>query len=168
MAFEQLLEWAGNRSPWEQDTLRRLALNGELTDNDLAALRLQIEQAAGLPADDVPDPVPLATEHLHDAAGNEPRTVLASLGPVRHVDRLAPDQPPLRFAVNGVTLVYGANASGKSGYCRIAKQLCRSLSQGDLRGNVYEGEVPGPPEVAVAFRVGDDDQPREECIWSGD
>ena len=168
MAFEQLLEWAGNRTPWQQDALRRLALHGELTNDDLAALRLQIEQDAGLPVEDVPNPAPLTAEHLSDAAGNEPKTVLATLGPVRHVDRLAPDQPPLRFAVNGITLIYGANASGKSGYCRIAKQLCRSLSPVELRGNVYDGEAAGPAEVAVAFRVGDNDEPKEERVWSGD
>lgn len=168
MALEELLDWAGNRSPWQQDALRRVALHGELTDDDLAALRLQIEQAGGLPAEHVPDSVPLAAEHLSAAAGNDPKTVLASLGPVRHVDRLAPDQPPLRFAVNGVTLIYGANASGKSGYCRIAKQLCRSLSPVDLRSNIYDGETPGPPEVSVAFRVGGEDQPKDERVWSGD
>lgn len=168
MAFEQLLEWAGNRSPWQRDALRRLALHGELTDEDLAALCFQIEQSAGLPGKDVPDPAPLAAEHLSDAGATDPKTVLASLGPVRHVDRLAPNQPPLRFAVNGVTLIYGANASGKSGYCRIAKQLCRSLSPVDLRGNVYHVDAPDPPEVAVAFRVGNDDQPKEERMWSGD
>jgi len=148
--------------------LRRLALHGELTDDDLAALRVQIELSAGLPAGDTPEHAPLAAEHLSDAAGNGPKTVLASLGPVRHVDRLAPNQPPLRFAVNGVTLIYGANASGKSGYCRVAKQLCRSLSPGELRGNVYDTNVPGPAEVAVAFRVGDHDEPKEERVWSGD
>lgn len=168
MALEALLDWAGNRPHWQQDALRRVALHGELTDDDLAALRLQIEQAVGLTAEDVPDPVPLAAEHLSDAAGNDPKTMLASLGPVRHVDRLAPDQPPLRFAVNGVTLIYGANASGKSGYCRIAKKLCRSVTPADLRGNVYDGEAPGPPEVTVAFRVGADDQPKEERVWSAD
>jgi hypothetical protein len=168
MAFDELLEWANSRPAWQQDTLRRAAVHGDLTDDDLAELRLQIELTAGLPATDAPDPVPLAAEHLSGAAGNDPKTVLASLGPVRHVDRLAPDQPPLRFAVNGVTLIYGANASGKSGYCRIAKQLCRSLSPVDLRSNIYDGEIPGPPEVAVAFRVGGDDQPKDERLWSGD
>ena len=116
----------------------------------------------------VPDPVPIAEEHLNQAASNNPRTVLASLGPVRHVDRLSPDQPPLRFAVNGITLVYGANASGKSGYCRIARQLCRSLSPVDLRGDVYDAAASAPPEVAVAFRVGGDDQPKEELTWCAD
>ena len=168
MAHEELLAWAASRSPWQQDALRRLATQGELTADDLSALRLQIEQAAGLSVKDVPDAVPLAEEHLNQAASNDPRTVLASLGPVRHVDRLSPDQPPLRFAVNGITLVYGANASGKSGYCRIARQLCRSLSPVDLRGNVYDAATPALPEVDVAFRVGDDDQLKEELIWYAD
>jgi len=168
MAHEELLAWSAGRLPWQQDALRRLATQGELTADDLLALRLQIEQAAGLPVKDAPDPMPLAEEHLNQAASNNPRTVLASLGPVRHVDRLSPDQPPLRFAINGITLVYGANASGKSGYCRIARQLCRSLSPVDLRGNVYDAGAPAPPEVDVAFRIGGDDQPKEELTWYSD
>ena len=94
--------------------------------------------------------------------------MLASLGPVRRVDRLSSDQPPLRFATNGVTLVYGANASGKSGYCRIAKILCRSLNSIELRSNVYESLDPRPPEVTVAFRVGDDDEDKQELTWYTD
>ena len=168
MAFEQLLEWTSNRPEWQQDALRRFAQSGELTEDDLSGLRLQIENSAGLPVDNVPAPIPLAAEHLSEAASNQPKTVLASLGPVQRVDRLAGDQPPLRFAVNGVTLIYGANASGKSGYCRITKQLCRSLSPGELRGNVYDENQGEPPEIAVAFRVGDDDQPKQDRIWAGD
>ena len=168
MAHEELLAWAAGRLPWQRDALRRLATQGELTADDLLALQLQIEQAAGLPVENVPEPVPLAEGHLVQAASNNPRTVLASLGPIRHVDRLSSDQPPLRFAINGITLVYGANASGKSGYCRIARQLCRSLSPADLRGNVYDAGASAPPEVAVAFRVGGDDQPKEELTWNAD
>ena len=166
MAYEELLEFSGARSRWQQDALRRFALYGELADDDFEELQLQIEQAAGFPVEGVPDPVPLALEHLSHAASNDPRTVLASLGPVRHVDRLSSDQPPLRFAVNGVTIVYGANGSGKSGYCRIARRLCRSLTPVDLRGNVYDADAPDP-EVRVAFRVGGDDQPKEERVWTG-
>ena len=167
MPFEQLLGWARGRPAWQQDALRRLAVHGELAENDLAALRLQIEHSAGFPVENVPIPVPLSDEHLSEAASNQPKTVLASLGPVQHVDRLAADQAPLRFAVNGITLIYGANASGKSGYCRIAKQLCRSLSPSELRGDVYGEEKGDPPTVDVGFRVGEDDQPKRDMIWIG-
>ena len=163
-----LLAWACSRPEWQQDCLRWLALNGELTDDDLTGLRLQIECAMGLSGEDIADPLPLTCEHLSYVAGNAPKTVLASLGPVQNIDRLASDQPALRFAVNGITLIYGANASGKSGYCRIAKQLCRSVSPGMLRGNVYDDGSLGLQEVTVAFRVGDDKQPKQEQIWTGD
>jgi hypothetical protein len=164
--FEELLHWAAGRPGWQQDALRRLAERGELTEDDLSALRLQIEAAAGLPTRDEPlKAVPLTADHLFDAASNAPKTVLASLGPISNVDRLEPDQPPIRFAINGVTLIYGPNASGKSGYCRITKQLCRSLSPGTLRGNVYDGRQPAPPVVGVAVRVGGDDEPKTQLTW---
>lgn len=165
MPFDELLAWAGARPQWQQDALRRLAQSGELTPDDITALRTQVEAIAGFSVENAPEPVPLAAEHLSEAASDAPRTVFASLGPVQHVDRLASDQPPLRFAVNGITLIYGANASGKSGYCRIAKQLCRSLDAGTLRGNVYEGQPPAPPSVAVSYRVGGDDQRKQDKVW---
>ena len=167
MKYEELLDWARKRPLWQQDALRRLAQHGELTAEDREALQIQIRQEVGFPVKTAPKPVPLAAEHLNRAASNAPKTVLGSLGPIRHVDRLSPDQPPLWFAVNGITLVYGPNASGKSGYCRIVKQLCRSRNSAKLRGNIYDVEAPYP-EVTVAFRVGGDDQPKRECVWSSD
>jgi hypothetical protein len=110
----------------------------------------------------------LAPDHLIDAASNAPRTVLASLGAVCNVDRLASDQPPIRFAVSGITLIYGPNGSGKSGYCRIAKQLCRSVHRDELRGSVYDKAASARPEVAVSFRVGDDGEPKVEQVWRED
>ncbi len=170
MPFQKLLDWAANESRpiWQRDALRRLAENGELTDDDLSELRHLIEFEEGLSTEEPAAPVLLAVDHLSEAASDAPRTVLASLGPVANVDRLEAGQPALRFAVNGVTLVYGPNASGKSGYCRITKQLCRSLSPRALRGNVYEEARPPPAEVGIAYRVGADDQPKVELTWSGD
>lgn len=164
MAFQELLEWSANRPAWQQDALRRLAERGETTEEDLRDLKLLVEQTAGLEGEGVLDSSPLTEEHLTAVAEDEPRTVLVSLGPVRKIDRLAEDQPPLRFALNGITLIYGANASGKSGYCRITKQLCRSLTPMQLRGNIYEAESGAPQTVCLALRVGDD-QKKVERTW---
>lgn len=168
MAYEEFLGWTHRRPLWQRDALRRIAQQGELTSDDLTALQLQIENSEGLPAESVLEPMPLVADHLRHAISNDPRTMLVSLGPVRHVDRLSSNQPSLRFAVNGVTVVYGANASGKSGYCRIAKQLCRSRSTVELRSDVYDSEGTDRPEVSIAFRVGGDGQPKEERVWFGD
>lgn len=167
MAFEELITWTyqSARPSWQKDALRLLATTGELTDDDLLALMKIIEKAVDLINDELPPGKPLSAEHLSDPTTNAPRTVLGEIGPVRRIDRLASDQPPIKFATNGITLVYGANASGKSGYCRIAKQLCRSLSPQELKGNVYEEMPSDPPEVDLVFGLGGEEPERRESTW---
>lgn len=167
MAFEELITWSEQkvRPDWQKDALRRLATSGELSKEDLSDLRRVVEKATELIDDEVAAVTPLAAEHLSDSASDAPRTILGAIGPVRRVDRLAGDQPPIKFAKNGITLVYGANASGKSGYCRIAKQLCRSLSPQDLKGNVYEAAAADPPEVDLVFGMEGDEPERQETTW---
>lgn len=166
----ELLDWASkeNRPIWQRDALRRLSERGELTEEDLSTLQRHIEVSQGLSLETLPELVYFDEEHLSEASSNAPKTALVALGPVKHVDRLEAEQPPIRFALNGITLIYGPNGSGKSGYCRITKQLCRSLEPDELRGNVYvDGPVP-PAEVGVQFRVGGDDQEKTELVWRGD
>lgn len=167
MAFEELITWSDQkvRPDWQKDALRRLATTDELSKEDLSDLQRAVEKATELIDDEVAAVTPLAAEHLSDPAADAPRTILGAIGPVRRVDRLAGDQPPIKFAKNGITLVYGANASGKSGYCRIAKQLCRSLSPQDLKGNVYEAAAADPPEVDLVFGVEGDEPERQEITW---
>lgn len=166
MAFEELLDWSGGRSEWQQDALHRLAVEGQLTPDDLNELRSQIEHAAGLPVESEVESVPLDASHLNDGQDEaQPKTVLASLGPVENVDRLTEGQPPLNFIVNGVTLIYGANACGKSGYCRIAKRLCRSQSPVELQGNVYTDAPANPARISLAYREGESTQPKIEIVW---
>lgn len=76
-----------------------------------------------------------------------------SLGPVGNIGRLAGDQK-LSFCLNGITLIYGDNGSGKTGYCRVTKKVCRSLTTDNLQGNVFaEGEKP-PATALIRFMPG--------------
>jgi len=76
--------------------------------------------------------------------------LLVSLGPVKNLARLARDQR-LSFALDGITLIYGDNGSSKTGYCRITKKICRSLTADDLLGDVFKiGEKP-PAEVVIRY-----------------
>lgn len=47
-----------------------------------------------------------------------------------HVNRIAPGQK-LNFAPSGMTVVYGGNGSGKSGYVRVMKRACRARDQAE-------------------------------------
>jgi energy-coupling factor transporter ATP-binding protein EcfA2 len=131
-----------------------LAADHAVSDEDFECILANVRLAAGSA---IPDRsfAPLDASHLGHASEEARRTVLAQLGPVQNIDRLAGGQR-LRMAPDGITLVYGENGSGKSGYTRIAKRLCRSLSVDQLRGNVFATDL-GPKRVEVRYRIGDED-----------
>jgi energy-coupling factor transporter ATP-binding protein EcfA2 len=70
-------------------------------------------------------------------SGSRSVVILKSMYGVKNVNALAPDQI-LKFALKGVTVVYGCNASGKSGYSRVLKKACRARGQDkDVLPNVF-------------------------------
>lgn len=158
-----LFDWCAARSPWQQEAIRLLASKPLLSAGELDQLEEAVKIEAGLVAGKPPAWPALTKAHLK--AGNKfaPVTVLGAIGPLRNIDRLAAEQPPLKFAVNGVTLIYGANGSGKSGYCRIAKRICHCLHDVTLRGNVFEPESPDPREVTLTYRVDGDE--KRTVVW---
>lgn len=158
-----LFDWCAARPRWQQEAIRLLTAKPKLDAEELDQLEEAVKREAGMPASKPPAWPALTKTHLK--AGNKfaPVTVLGSIGPLRNIDRLAAEQPPLKFAINGVTLIYGANGSGKSGYCRIAKKICHCLHDVTLRGNVFEPASADPREVTLTFRV-DGDKTRS-VVW---
>ena len=69
----------------------------------------------------------------------------------------------LRFGPN-LTVVYGDNAAGKTGYIRILKSACRARGREEILGNVVSGIMPPTPVVAIKYKVGTEHTPRE---WAG-
>ena len=152
-ADENLVTWANKHAPWVRDALRRHATSQwyVLSDADKGAIRERVRHAAGFEFEQPPACEPLAPYHVKPTTVPDTRVVLCSLGPVKHLNRLASDQR-MRFATDGLTVIFGDNGTGKSGYARVAKKMCRSLSKDDLLGNVFEpGESP-PAVILVRYK----------------
>jgi energy-coupling factor transporter ATP-binding protein EcfA2 len=166
MPDDGLIEWANKQPDWVRDALRRhsACAGYQLSDEEKAQIEIAVRIVGGFSAAPAPSCSPLLPEHLNvkDAPGT--RGVLCSLGPVKNLNRLAANQQ-LRFAIDGLTVIYGDNGSGKSGYCRIAKKLCRSLSADDLLGNVFESGVKPPAEVLVRYMTTGKEEPIE-VTWT--
>lgn len=152
---KDLLGWAAEQPDWVRDSLRRIAIAADYSveQADLDCILDNVRAAAGT-GSFVHPMTSIDASHLGTGCGETRRTVLVQLGPVQNIDRLAGDQK-LRMAAVGITLVYGENGSGKSGYTRIAKRLCRSLTADQLRRNVFDA-TGGPMRVQVRYQVGDD------------
>jgi energy-coupling factor transporter ATP-binding protein EcfA2 len=159
--LQEILEWSYDRPVWQRDALRRLVLNGELSSDDIDALTNICKGAYGLAEQG--DITPLAKDDVPvKTAGSAPVSLL-SIFHHRGVNALAEDQT-LKFGPN-LTVVYGDNAAGKSGYIRILKSACRARGQEQILGNVISGATPLSPVVSIKYKVGDEPKP---CEWSGD
>lgn len=117
-AMRDVLNWSKDRAAWQRDALRRLIVATELNDDDINNLEK-------ICLGDLKGCTPLSEEHVAtEDAANEPVSLVKLFNP-KGINALANDQE-LSLAPNGVSIIYGDNGSGKSGYVRVFKHACRS------------------------------------------
>lgn len=124
--MSDILIWAtAVLSPWQRDALRRLFQQQELTAQDYDDLYAMLKSTYGLSDPQNRSPVPLSQEHLPAKLLTSEPIILKAVRDLKHVNRIA-DGQQLAFAPKGITVIYGGNASGKSGYSRVLKRACRA------------------------------------------
>jgi ABC-type phosphate transport system ATPase subunit len=158
---------SGVKGARPQEAIRLLAGQGALEPEQIEELARVVKISAGIEGGTVPVWPHLTEAHLKTNAQLAPVTLFGSIGPLSNIDRLAADQPPLQFAKEGITLIYGNNGSGKSGYCRIAKKVCRCLHNVTLRGNVFEPQSATPRQITLRFKVEGEEKLRT-VLWNDD
>lgn len=129
-----LAAWFDVRPRWIREALGILLERGALTAAD-------IQRLAGICRDpgSVGKAIPVAPEALAPKAGALVIR-LKSLSEPKGIDTLNP-KTPLTFGPEPVTIVYGLNGAGKSGYIRILNHVCGSKNRRPLIGHVFEGAV---------------------------
>jgi len=146
----EILRWSLDRPAWQRVALRPL-LRGESISGDVLDELVNVcEGSHGL----VPlHPFqPLAES---DIAARIDQTEPVSLRYITHhhgVNALAPEQT-INFGAK-LTVVFGQNAAGKSGYTRVLKSACRSRGPEEILGNVLSSEAPPSASAAIGFRNG--------------
>lgn len=144
--LETILEWSNDKPLWQRDALRRIIAKGRLDADDYSELVALCKQGKGWKGSAV-KAVPLEKAHLPANPEDGASVCLVSITDVSGVNNLASEQT-LTFEENGITIIYGDNGSGKSGYARILKRACRARYAGKIEPNIYASEP--PPSTATA------------------
>jgi energy-coupling factor transporter ATP-binding protein EcfA2 len=154
-ALASILAWSADIPGWQRDALRRLATAAA---PDAAA----IDELVAICKGDNPA-VPLEAAHLRDPNRDQGEVYLRQVRNVRHVNALAPDQT-LSLHRIGLTVIYGDNGSGKSGYARILKKACRARTPArgdDIIPDIYEA-APGTPSASIEYAIAGQNR---SCAW---
>lgn len=152
MAIDEIVEWASKQPDWQRDALRRVTISTELSDEDISAILANLKHAKNLTQPDKLVSKPLTKDHLQPDAQKAPLVHLCSIDNVKNTNRLAPGQE-LPIALDGVTLIYGHNGSGKSGYCRILKKICRAIVKDTIHPNVFAAGEPAPAKARIRHKL---------------
>lgn len=152
MALEQqIVAWSKTRPAWQRAVMRRTAVGDPLSNEDydqlvedILAPTARVEDTFGL-------------EHFPKTGTDDPPVRLVSIAEPEHVNALESDQP-LTFEANGLTIVYGDNGSGKSGYARLMKRIARARHHEEILSDVFRDTAVAKPSAQLSIRVGDLDQ----------
>ena len=147
--LSEILAWSATRPSWQRDALRRLVVQRSLEEKDIEELAILCKRAHGL--DDGPPPVALRTQHLPRPHDISQSVSLRSLTHHAGVNALASQQEVV-FGPQ-LTIVYGPNAAGKSGYTRILKRVCRARGAEEILGNVVSAASLSRPSATITFDV---------------
>lgn len=127
--------WFKKQPKWIQYAAKRLLELGEIDVHSVDELvKICIEEAAGNVQD-------FESEFPSNDFRTETEDLLriCSIGDVHNINALAP-KSPLKFGESNLSIIYGLNGSGKSGYVRILKHASGSRNSGTLHSNIYSSE----------------------------
>ncbi|MGI2038327.1 AAA family ATPase [Shewanella frigidimarina] len=152
---KEIMTWVNAQPHWVQLAATKVFGQAVLMDEIIDELLALLKTAEGQSKNSEID----LTPYFNPPTGVSGDIRINSIGDIEGIDALAP-RNPLPFAPK-LSVVYGNNGSGKSGYARILKKLCGKPNATDLQSNVYK-EAPQKRQCTVVASV---DGTEETFIW---
>lgn len=150
--WSQLDSWAKGFRPWQRFVLANAVRIGRLTEEQIDRAYQVFLQDYGLAeGSDPPIEVPVAISGRPAEAAPMP-IWLRRIGDLCAINAL-PVGGELTFS-STLTVIYGGNGVGKSGYTWILSNVCFSRTQHPILSNVYEDDDPGKPAAKIVVADG--------------
>lgn len=126
--LQEIFDWSQSLPDWQSDAVARLLAKQTLTAEDQEDLYSLLKVAHGIPDTKGRKPNPLTADQIPAPVKSSTQVELLAMKNMRHVNAIAENQR-LPFGSTGMTVIYGDNGSGKSGYSRVLKRACRARDQ---------------------------------------
>lgn len=126
--LQEIHAWSKSQPAWQQDAIARIYVNRELAAADVEDLYALAKAEGGI--NDPQKRKPKALDDAQIATPADPTRLvqLLAIKELSNVNALAAGGI-LPIAQSGLTVIYGENGAGKSGYSRILKHACRARDQ---------------------------------------
>lgn len=126
--LQEIHAWSKGLPTWQQDAIARIYANRELGASDIDDLYTFAKAEAGIATPNVKNPKKLDDAQVAAPADPTRLVQLVAIKDLLNVNALAGGSR-LPIAATGLTVIYGENGAGKSGYSRVLKHACRARDQ---------------------------------------
>lgn len=152
--LQEILKWSEGLPEWQQDAIARIYAKQELSGQDFDDLFAVLKSAHGITDPKKRVPNKLGAAQVAAPQAPERLVQLTALKNLRNVNALAEDQR-IPINPNGLSVIYGENGTGKSGYSRVFKKACRARDQREaIHPNAYkEPSKIGPAQATFELIV---------------
>ncbi|MCG8532124.1 MAG: hypothetical protein MI749_15880, partial [Desulfovibrionales bacterium] len=139
-------EWFHTRPNWQQEAADRILKKGVISSIDIDELTSLAKTEEGQKCTNFHK-----FESLGVLVSSGADLQLKAISGIEGIDNLSP-RKPLFLGKNNITVVYGNNGSGKSGYTRILKKICGKSHATELKPNVF-GTPPGKQCCKLEYEI---------------
>lgn len=163
--IESIIDWAEkDLLNWQSDAVRRLLTQEKLTVEDKSQILYMVKELYGLNSNAQPvEPKPLERKHIPSKYNRPMKLTLKAMNNLQNVNAI-PDDSYLSFGHEGLSVIYGENGAGKSGYARVLKRACNARdSKEKIIPNIFENKT--DDKVKANFKFSIDDNTDQEFCW---
>jgi hypothetical protein len=128
--LQEILVWSQSLPAWQSDAIARLFIKQKLSTQDIADLYALLKADQGIPDPDGRVAKRLKADQIPSGPSKTSHVELLAIKNLENVNAIAENQR-LPFGPKGLTIIYGDNGSGKSGYSRVLKRACRARDQSE-------------------------------------
>ncbi|SIO72350.1 AAA domain-containing protein [Burkholderia sp. GAS332] len=149
----EITSWANEQPDWIADAINRLFTQGTLGDGDIADLAALLKTKHGFKDPEGRVAHPLDPSSLPVEAKDVSTVSLTAIRSPVNLNAIgSPDG--ISFEPLGLTIVYGYNGAGKSGYARALKKACRARNTEGIHPNVFAaaGQT-GPAQAQFEWQI---------------
>ncbi len=155
--IQELAAWATKLPSWQSDALRRIFTSGNLSAHDEEKILDMLLAAHKVPgADAVASNPVLFSVIAQESIAPVRRVRLREIHSIVGVNALIPNQS-INFALDGLTVIYGENGAGKSGYARVLKHACHAREKAEIILSDVTQKTKIKPSATIEISVDEDE-----------
>jgi energy-coupling factor transporter ATP-binding protein EcfA2 len=139
--LQEIQKWSQHIPFWQQDAIARLYARPHLSADDIEDIYALLKAEHGIPDPKGRIAGKLAADQVAVPQIPDQLVRITAIKNLRNVNAIAEGQK-LSIGSSGLTVIYGDNGAGKSGYSRVLKKACRARDQSEpILANAYKNPI---------------------------